>query len=275
MLVRGDDYYMAVCNKTGTIAVYNESKNIFLSPMADGPIQFTGTITEEMNIQTISRYGKDFSVVRVPYSFKLLMQELQTMNVQMRIITEDNIDQVTTMGYSDNISKLLHDKNVKPTNIASRTESNMRATRVDAIFDLVKMDEDKDVIPDLRLPTPDEAPEGQQKFWQKMEQDKMVKEEEVVPAPVPYVPTDYIPGSTPTPPDDYVPGTPDSFGYADPQQQFTGEPYMPSTPPAYAPTSPPYQPTTPPLGPTSPSYAPVSPPVPPMTPLDHQFHHQC
>ena len=266
MLVRGDDYYMAVCNKTGTIAVYNESKNIFLSPMADGPIQFTGTITEEMNIQTISRYGKDFSVVRVPYSFKLLMQELQTMNVQMRIITEDNIDQVTTMGYSDNISKLLHDKNVNPSNIASRTESNMRATRVDAIFDLVKMDEDKDVIPDLRLPTPDEAPEGEQKFWQKMEQDKMVKEGEVVPAPVPYVPTDYIPGSTPTPPDDYVPGTPDSFGYADPEQQFTGQPYMPTTPPSYAPTSPPYPPNTPPMGPTSPSYAPVSPPGPPTTP---------
>ena len=37
MLVRGDQYYMAICNKTGCIAVYNKSKNIFLSPMADGP----------------------------------------------------------------------------------------------------------------------------------------------------------------------------------------------------------------------------------------------
>ena len=43
-LVRGDEYYMAVCNKTGAIAVYNSALNIFLSPFADGPIQFTTTL---------------------------------------------------------------------------------------------------------------------------------------------------------------------------------------------------------------------------------------
>jgi len=109
MLDRGDDYYMAVCNKTGAIAIYNESKNLFLSPQADGPIQFTGTIDdngEEMNIQTVSKYGRDFSIIRVPYSFKLLLQELLTMNVQLRIITESNIDQMTNMSFSDNIKKL-------------------------------------------------------------------------------------------------------------------------------------------------------------------------
>ena len=41
MMTRGDEYFMAVCNKTGTIAVYNESKNLFISPMADGPIKFS------------------------------------------------------------------------------------------------------------------------------------------------------------------------------------------------------------------------------------------
>mgnify|MGYP000698678830 CR=1 FL=1 len=40
---------------------------------------------------------------------KLLIQELQVMNVQMRIITEDNIDQLTNLSYqSRNIDKLLH-----------------------------------------------------------------------------------------------------------------------------------------------------------------------
>jgi hypothetical protein len=39
-------------------------------------------------------------VVRVPYAFKLLMQELQTMNVQIRVITEDNIDQIASMSFS-------------------------------------------------------------------------------------------------------------------------------------------------------------------------------
>jgi hypothetical protein len=106
-MVRGDEYYMAVCNKTGGIAIYNESLNLFLSPFADGPINFNTTLDGKLNIQNVSRFGRDFSIVRVPYALKLLIQELQTMNVQMRIITEDNIDQVMNMSYSDNIGKLL------------------------------------------------------------------------------------------------------------------------------------------------------------------------
>lgn len=106
-MVRGDEYYMAVCNKTGGIAIYNESLNLFLSPFADGPINFNTTLDGKLNIQNVSRFGRDFSIVRVPYALKLLIHELQTMNIQMRIITEDNIDQVMNMSYSDNISKLL------------------------------------------------------------------------------------------------------------------------------------------------------------------------
>ncbi|MBA42390.1 MAG: hypothetical protein CMF62_00085 [Magnetococcales bacterium] len=97
MLVRGDDYYMAVCNNTGTIAIYNESKNLFISPLADGPIRFNENIDGTMNIDNISKYGRNFSIVRVPYALKLLMQELQAMNVQMRIITEDNVEQLTSL----------------------------------------------------------------------------------------------------------------------------------------------------------------------------------
>ena len=33
MMVRGDQYKMAICNKSGTIAIFNESRNLFLSPM--------------------------------------------------------------------------------------------------------------------------------------------------------------------------------------------------------------------------------------------------
>ena len=106
MLKRGDDYYIAICNNSGTIAIYNESKNVFISPFADGPLKFSETIENSMNLQIISKYGKSFSIVRVPYSFKLLMQELQVMNIQMRIITEDNIDQLTSMNYSKTIENL-------------------------------------------------------------------------------------------------------------------------------------------------------------------------
>jgi hypothetical protein len=106
-MVRADEYYMAVCNKTGGIAIYNESLNLFLSPFADGPINFNTTLDGKLNVQNVSRFGRDFSIVRVPYALKLLIHELQTMNIQMRIITEDNIDQVMNLSYSDNIGKLL------------------------------------------------------------------------------------------------------------------------------------------------------------------------
>jgi len=114
MLNRGDEFYMAICNNSGTIAIYNESKNLFLSPMSDGPIKFDGEIDEKLSIINISKYGRDFSIVRVPYAFKLLMQELATMNVNMRIITDKNVDQLTSMSYSKNINVLLNDENITP-----------------------------------------------------------------------------------------------------------------------------------------------------------------
>jgi DNA-directed RNA polymerase II subunit RPB2 len=108
-MIRGEkkEYYMAVCNKTGGIAIYNESKNLFLSPFADGPIEFSINPDGTQNIKNISRFGRSFSLLRIPYSLKLMIQELQVMNVQMRIITEDNVDQLLSMSYSDNIQKLL------------------------------------------------------------------------------------------------------------------------------------------------------------------------
>jgi hypothetical protein len=106
MLTRGDDYYIAICNTTGTIAIYNESKNIFISPFADGPLKFSENFENSMNLEVISKYGKSFSIVRVPYCFKLLIHELQVMNIQMRIITEDNIEQLTSMNYAKTIENL-------------------------------------------------------------------------------------------------------------------------------------------------------------------------
>ena len=60
MLVRGDEYYMAVCNKTGTIAVYNESKNLFLDLWLMD-YQIFRNITRRHEYSNLSRYGRDFS----------------------------------------------------------------------------------------------------------------------------------------------------------------------------------------------------------------------
>ena len=108
-MVRGDQYLMAICNKTGTIAIYNEEKNLFLSPFADGPLNFNITSKTTSVINSISKFGRSFSIIRIPYALKLLIQELQVMNIQMRIITEDNIDQLLNLSYqSNNINKLLN-----------------------------------------------------------------------------------------------------------------------------------------------------------------------
>ena len=102
-MLRGDEYYLAICNNTGCIAIYNPNQNIYFSPFIDGPVSFLETLDPmgipTQNIQFETRFGRDFSIVRIPYSFKLLLQELQAMNVQMRLITEDNVDQLMNLGY--------------------------------------------------------------------------------------------------------------------------------------------------------------------------------
>ena len=108
MMERGDKYHMAVCNNTGMLAICNPAKNLFMSPMADGPIQFVGSLDgKEMYIENVTKYGRNFSVISIPYTMKLLMQELQCANIQMRIITEDSMPQLENMMFSKNIEKLM------------------------------------------------------------------------------------------------------------------------------------------------------------------------
>lgn len=138
MLVRGDDYYMAVCNNTGLIAIYNERKNIFISPYVDGPLKYSDafdTNIEALTLKHITKHGRDFSIVRIPYSFKLLLQELQTMNIQMRIITDDNIQQLESMSYSNNINKLLNIKDL-----------DIKKVKQDRKLKLGKLNEKPDIL---------------------------------------------------------------------------------------------------------------------------------
>ena len=123
MMERGDKYFMAVCNTTGMLAIYNPSKDIFMSPMADGPVKYTGSLDgKEINIERFTKYGRSFSVISVPYSLKLLVQELQTMNVQMRLITEENIQQLENMTFSKNIGKLMFNEKIQPNEVVAETK---------------------------------------------------------------------------------------------------------------------------------------------------------
>ena len=113
-MVRGDEYYMVICNQSGTIAVYNTVKKAMYSLHSDGPLEFTEVANsdEKMVVKTISHHGRSFSIVRIPYTMKLLIQELQVMNIQMRLITEDNINQFDPITFSNNIGKLIKEENV-------------------------------------------------------------------------------------------------------------------------------------------------------------------
>ena len=123
MMERGDKYYMAVCNQTGMLAIYHPEQNLFMSPMADGPIRFVGSVAEgNISVENITKHGRSFSVVRVPYTFKLLMQEMMCANVAMRILTDDNIDQIENLSFSsgveskeitENLRAMLKGENLK------------------------------------------------------------------------------------------------------------------------------------------------------------------
>jgi DNA-directed RNA polymerase II subunit RPB2 len=152
MMDRADKYHIAVCNTTGMMAVYNPSKNIFMSPMADGPLKFTGSLDgKEQHLEQISKFGRNFSVVNVPYSFKLLLQELQTMNVQMRLITDDNIEQLESMTYSNNINHLTFNTEFSPQEIVRQIRNNIRNTDVTKRENIM-------ISPESPSTTPNESP---------------------------------------------------------------------------------------------------------------------
>jgi DNA-directed RNA polymerase II subunit RPB2 len=234
-MVRGDEYYIAVCNKTGCIAIYNETLNLFLSPFADGPIKFSTTLDGKTNIDNISRFGRSFSVVRIPYAFKLLMQELQTMNIQMRIITEDNIDQLMNMSYSDNINKLL------------KIDNNKIGIAISGYLQSIQKIQQQPTKQRLPTPSPEFAPESVS--------DDSIPWASASPAYEPNTPP-YIPTSpvyNPNSPQ-YDPTSP-KF---EPRSPEESPPYAPSSPTEPPPKFTPYIPDEPP-----PKFTPYSPDEPP------------
>ena len=237
-MIRGDEYFMAVCNKTGAIAVYNDSLNLFMSPFADGPVKFNTTIAGKMNIKNVSKFGRSFSIVRVPYALKLLIQELQVMNVQMRIITEDNVEQLMSLSYSNNVNKLLNFDNPNTKVVYNKYTRDIR----DRVMEEVEKD--------------------QEKGKKKKQVITPVSEEGSAEVSPPYAPTSpqYNPHGD---------GTSPPYAQTSPAYQPTSPQYNPhgdGTSPPYAPTSPQYNPrgdgTSPQYAQTSPAYQPNTPESP-------------
>ena len=268
-MVRGDEYNnVAVCNKTGAIAVYNNSKNLFFSLFSDGPIKFHTNPDGSQNVKNVSKFGRSFSILRVPYALKLLIQELEVLNIQMRLITEDNVDQLLNMSYSNNIVKLLkveEPKEVVDIKIITREYYNQLFEKYEKFKSqggpALEPNEFKLIIknkyektPNLALLNRSNEKQPIEKIIDKYIQDvklQLMKQNKMnnIPDESPVLPSadqtpDLPPALTPN-------NTPDS--------QYS-PPYAPNSPgynqdsPPYAPNSPGYNQDSPPYAPNSPAY---------------------
>ena len=93
LMERADKAQITICNGCGTVPVYNENQNLFVCTLCDGPVNFIGT--NSTNIEILPSAKKSIattSVVEMPYATKLLADELQTyMNMGLRILTGKNL----------------------------------------------------------------------------------------------------------------------------------------------------------------------------------------
>jgi hypothetical protein len=151
------------------------------------------------------------------------------MNVQMRIITDENVNQVLSLSYSDNVNKLLKDNRDLPSVMSKY------------VVELQKvLNETKYTKPDIAEP-------------------ELPVETQVVPESPPYAPSSPA-YNTESPP--YAPGSP-AYNPESPPYAPGYPAYNPESPP-YAPESPPYAPGSPAYNqnensqPISPTYPPES-----------------
>jgi len=275
---RGDEYFMAVCNKSGCIAVYNPAINLFMSPFVDGPIKFNETLDGKKNVENVSRFGRSFSIVRIPYALKLLIQELQVMNIQMRIITEDNIDQLLSMSYSDNVYKLLKTgEDTSLTDLVDKYKASISAemnkTRIGEQMKVKKPDERPEFEPfdvkykeekRVKLKFKDPAAKAQydamslrdqitlENYLVKM---KKIAAEKETPKNSPSAISRYDGVDSPESPQ-FNPSTPPGYTPVSPVYNPNSPEYAPSTPSDYVAQSPVYNPNSPEYAPESPSALP-------------------
>jgi DNA-directed RNA polymerase II subunit RPB2 len=90
---RADGYSTYICNGCGTIPIYNESKNLYVCSMCDGPVSFIGDSATNLELLPPSkRSSTSFSKVEIPYALKLLDQEMAFyLNTSMRFLTEHDV----------------------------------------------------------------------------------------------------------------------------------------------------------------------------------------
>ena len=101
MMERSDKYYTHVCEKSGRLAVVNESENLFMSPDVDGPLSYDiietldldknsnenkgKELTELLGPNTFNQNQTEFFRAYMPYCAKLLIQECEGMGLSVKL----------------------------------------------------------------------------------------------------------------------------------------------------------------------------------------------
>jgi DNA-directed RNA polymerase II subunit RPB2 len=80
---RSDKYEMYLSENSGQIAIANPSKNRYVCPNVDGPLEFN---EDTLELESLNSKTTDIVKVEVPYNVKMMSQECEAMGISMRII---------------------------------------------------------------------------------------------------------------------------------------------------------------------------------------------
>jgi hypothetical protein len=130
---RADGAEFVVCNGCGTIPIYNEKTGLAICSVCDGPVRFYGDSVNNLQIiPNTKRSNVSFSKIEMPYSVKLLEQELSSyMNVSMRFLTNADLQTInppllkklTTAEQEAALSKELPRRIILDTNVPEFREA--------------------------------------------------------------------------------------------------------------------------------------------------------
>jgi hypothetical protein len=95
---RSDGEIFPVCTGCGTIPIYNPKLGLEICTLCDGPVEFSGTTANTLEIvPPLKKPTGQIVRVEMPYSTKLLMQEVTTfLNAGMRVVTTAGVKKITT-----------------------------------------------------------------------------------------------------------------------------------------------------------------------------------
>ena len=86
---RSDKYSINVSENTGQLAIANESKNRFICPTLDGPLNFKNEELEDpdlLELNALNSKETDIFCSEIPYNMKMMIQECEAMGMGVRLI---------------------------------------------------------------------------------------------------------------------------------------------------------------------------------------------